>query len=131
VQQEWAAEELIESWTLVGADRDLVANKPGATRLGFAVLLKFYEVVARLSRDASEVPGAAVVYLADLVGVDAAEFDRYWWSSRSSEYHRAQIRDAFWTRPATEADGDRWCSWLAVELCPVETRRDRWWRRSF
>jgi len=125
VQQEWAAEELIESWTLVGADWDLVANKSGATRLGFAVLLKFYEIEARFPRDASEVPGAAVVYLAGLVGVNAAEFDRYSWSSRSSEYHRAQIRDAFGTRPATEADGDRWCSWLAVELCPVETRRDR------
>lgn len=31
---EWSAQDLVASWTLVG-------NKTGATRLGFAVLLKF------------------------------------------------------------------------------------------
>jgi hypothetical protein len=35
--------ELVERWTLVGADEaDLIKGKRGATRLGFALLLKFY-----------------------------------------------------------------------------------------
>jgi hypothetical protein len=33
-------------WTLTGDDWNLVGNKSGETRLGFAVLLKFYEIVA-------------------------------------------------------------------------------------
>jgi hypothetical protein len=45
--REWSPEELIESWTLVGQDWTLVDNKTGATRLGFALLLKFFELEAR------------------------------------------------------------------------------------
>jgi len=31
VRREWGAEELIDCWTLVGGDWDLVGNKIGAT----------------------------------------------------------------------------------------------------
>jgi len=53
---EWEPEELIACWTLVEADQELVANKSGATRLGFALLLKFFELEARFPRDVSELP---------------------------------------------------------------------------
>ena len=36
MRQEWEPEELVASWTLLDADWALVANKAGATRLGFA-----------------------------------------------------------------------------------------------
>ncbi len=35
-------DELVEHWTLLQEDRELVAGKRGATRLGFVLLLKFY-----------------------------------------------------------------------------------------
>ena len=35
---EWSADAVIGSRTIVDEDRDLVANKAGATRLGFALL---------------------------------------------------------------------------------------------
>jgi len=41
---EWEPDELIAAWTLTGGDWDLIANKVGVTRLGFAVMLKFYEI---------------------------------------------------------------------------------------
>jgi hypothetical protein len=47
MRREWSPEELIEPWTLLGQDRTLVGNKSGATRLGSAVLLKFFEIEAR------------------------------------------------------------------------------------
>jgi TnpA family transposase len=125
VQVGLASDELIESWTLVDADRGLVGNKSGATRLGFAVLLKFYEIEGRFPRDRGEVPAEAVAYVARLVDVEAEAFERYSWTSRTVEYHRAQIREAFGTRVATKADEKRWSLWLAAEVCPVETRRDR------
>lgn len=43
---------LIEEWTLVGRDFDLLGQKPGSTRLGFALLLKFFENEARFPRGA-------------------------------------------------------------------------------
>jgi hypothetical protein len=35
-------DELVEHWTLPDDDQELVAGKRGVTRLGFALLLKFY-----------------------------------------------------------------------------------------
>lgn len=46
-------DELVEHWILLEDERELVAGKRGPTRLGFAVLLKFYArgpVPARQSR---------------------------------------------------------------------------------
>ena len=37
-------------WTLVKSDWDLIANKADVTRLGFAVMLKFYENDGRVER---------------------------------------------------------------------------------
>ena len=57
--------------------------------------------------------------------VDPALFAKYSWTGRSIKYHRSQIRKVYRTRPPTEDDEDRWARWLAAELCPAETNRDR------
>jgi hypothetical protein len=125
MRAEWGPDELIAAWTLTGGDWDLIANKAGVTRLGFAVMLKFYQIEGRFPAYREEVPPAAVAYLGSLVKVDTALFARYSWRGRTIEYHRAQIRRVFGTRPATEDDEDRWARWLAEEICPTETNRDR------
>jgi hypothetical protein len=50
--------DLIECWTLDEAEFELLANKTGATRLGFALLLQFFELEARFPRR-EDVPRAA------------------------------------------------------------------------
>lgn len=89
------------------------------------MMLKFYELEGRFPAYAEEVPPAAVEYVASLVRVDVALFAKYSWRGRTIEYHRAQIRKAYGTRPASEADEERWAQWLADEVCPVETDRGR------
>lgn len=42
MRREWEPEDLIASWTLLDDDWRLVGNKTGTTRLGFAVILKFF-----------------------------------------------------------------------------------------
>ena len=49
MRREWEPEELIASWTLIEPDWELIGSKPGATRLGFAALLKFFEIEGRLA----------------------------------------------------------------------------------
>ena len=46
-RREWELEDLIECWTLDEEEFALPANKTGATRLGFALMLKFFELEAR------------------------------------------------------------------------------------
>ena len=125
MRAEWEPDELIDAWTLTGGDWGPIANKAGVTRLGFAVMLKFYEIEGRFPAYREEVPQAAVAYLGSLVKVEPALFAKYSWRGRTIEYHRAQIRRVYGTRPPTEADEDRWAQWLAEEICPTETNRDR------
>ncbi|MFE9500717.1 DUF4158 domain-containing protein [Streptomyces collinus] len=104
VRQEGSPEELLANWTLAGGDWDLVANKSGAARLGFSLLLKFFEFGGRSPDVLEEVPPAAVEYVADLVKVPAPDFAKYTLVGRTAEYHRKQIREALGFRPSTVAD---------------------------
>jgi len=75
-------DELVEHWTLVGDERDLVAGKRGATRLGFALILKFYAGYGRFPAGRSELPGEVVAFIAKQVKVPASELGFYeWWGS--------------------------------------------------
>jgi hypothetical protein len=120
VRQEWSPEELLVNWTLVDGGWVLGANKSGATRLGFSLLLKFFELEGRFPDVLEEVPPAAVEYVADLVKVPATDFTKYTLVGRTGEYHRKQIREAMGFRPSTVADEKALAEWLALEVCPVE-----------
>jgi len=43
-------DELVGHWTLLDDERELIAGKRGPTRLGFALLLKFYARAGRFPR---------------------------------------------------------------------------------
>jgi hypothetical protein len=73
MRREWELEDLIECWTLDEAEFGLLANKSGATRLGFALMLKFFELEARFPRR-EDVPRAAVEFVAGQVKVDPGLF---------------------------------------------------------
>jgi hypothetical protein len=124
VRREWELEELIECWTLDKEELALLANKSGATRLGFGLMLKFFELEARFPRR-EDVPRAAVEFMAGQVKVDTALFASYDWSGRTIEYHRAQVRKFHGFSEPTVNDEDRLADWLAADICPMEMSRDR------
>ncbi len=117
-------DKLIDHWTLVGDEPELVAGKRGATRLGFALLLRFYTERGRFPRSRSEFPDAAVDYVARQVGVAAAELAFYEWSGRTIEFHRRQIRLALGFRECGVADADKFTEWLVSNVTQVERGRD-------
>ncbi|MFC4565530.1 DUF4158 domain-containing protein [Nocardiopsis mangrovi] len=124
MRQEWTPEEPVDAWALEEGDRKPLGNKSGATRLGFALLLKFFQIEGRVPAYAKEIPAAAVDHVASEVGVDAALFAEYPWGTRAVKYHRRQIRDHYGTRPPTEDDEEQLAAWLAATGCPVEAGRD-------
>jgi hypothetical protein len=125
MRREWEPEGLIAAWTLIEPDWELIGSKPGATRLGFAALLKFFEIEGRFPEYGAEVPEQAVTYLAEQVKVDPALFGKYQWVGRTSERHRAQVRASLGFRECTEADQQELAVWLAREMCPTELRREQ------
>ena len=72
VRREWEPEDLIACWTLLDGNRPLVANKRGTTRLGFALMLKLFELEVCFPRHAGEIPPAAVDYVSSQVKVELA-----------------------------------------------------------
>ena len=77
MKRQWEHEELVEHWTLDVEDRALLDNKTGATRLGFAILLKFFRREGRFPQHKNEVPGIVITYLSTQVGVNASAYMQY------------------------------------------------------
>src|SRR5690348_555380 len=61
-------DELVEHWTGLDDERELIAGKRGPTRLGFALLLKFYTWVGRFPRGRGELADETVAFVARQVG---------------------------------------------------------------
>lgn len=123
MRQEWSPEDVVACWTLVDGDRDLVANKTGPTRLGFRLMLRFFEIEGRFPEFIEEFPQPAVEYVAELVKVPTAELAKY--DLAGAKRHRKQIREVLGFWPSTLADEERLTAWLAAEVCPVELVEDR------
>ncbi|WP_198541164.1 DUF4158 domain-containing protein, partial [Parafrankia soli] len=118
-------DELVGNWTLVGDELEQLSGRRGATKLGFALLLRFYAVHGRFPMGRSEIPDQAVAYVARLVGVPAAELGLYEWDGRTVKAHRADIRRYFGFRECSVPDADKAADWLAVEVCEKEWQVDR------
>jgi len=107
---------------LLDDEQELLAGKRGPTRLGFALLLKFYTRLGRFPRGRGELPDEAVAFVARQVGVDPAEVGFYEWSGSTIAYHRAQIRAHLGFRECSVADADKLAEWLAANVCQAERR---------
>src|SRR5262249_30292720 len=125
VKYDWTADELIEHRTLLPGEKALLANKTGPTRLGFAVLLKFFQHEGCFPQGPQEVPAVIVDFLARQVGVAPSEWPRYRWQGRTIEYQRAQIRKRLGFREATVEDAAALSAWLCDHVLSQDQNRDR------
>jgi hypothetical protein len=125
MKRTWTPEELLEHFTLLPDELVAIGNKSGATRLGFAVLLKCLQYEDRFPRSRVEVALDVVRFLAVQVGVDAALFAQYAWEGRTIEAHRAQIRGMTKLREFRHADEEALLDWLCTEIFHHEHHPDR------
>jgi Domain of unknown function (DUF4158) len=117
-------EDLIVDWTLLPGEETLVGSKRGPARLGFAVLLKFFQREGRFPQRPQDVPPAVVAHVAAQVGIPAAHWDAYDWDGRTIKYHRAEIRTLLGFREATLADSEALRTWLGDQVLPTTVRLD-------
>ncbi len=116
MKREWHPDECVEHWTILPRERQLLGNKSGPTRLGFAVLLKCFQYEGRFPRQPHDVSLSVVAYIAQQVDVEPDAWSQYEWHGRSIEYHRAQIRQQLGFREATVADGHALSRWLCDQV---------------
>lgn len=125
MKRTWTSEELLEHFTLLPDELAAVGNKSGATRLGFAVLLKCLQYEGRFLRSRQEAAPEVVRFLAPQVGVDATLFAQYLWEGRTIEAHRAQIREMSKIREFRRADEEALLDWLCTEIFHHEHHPER------
>jgi len=115
-------EELIENWTLVPQELELVKKKIGAGQMGFAILLKYFQLMARFPDDKAEIPDSVIKYVASQLQVDSSLYSQYNWQGRTIKQHRAEIREMFEFRTVTLSDSVALSDWLISEILPNEQR---------
>ncbi|MDN5917571.1 MAG: Tn3 family transposase, partial [Pseudonocardia sp.] len=115
-------DELVEHFTLLPDEVALLRNKSGATRLGFAVLLKYFTRAGRFPSGRSAVADEAVEFVARQVGVPAADLGFYDWSGRQIKAHRAEIRQVLGFRECGVADAEKLTDWLVAQVAESERR---------
>ncbi len=125
VKKSWLRDELELHWGLLPPESSLLRNKSGATRLGFALLLKFFQLEWRFPAAAHEIPDQAVAFLAEQTQVPAAEWRQYPWDGPTICRHRAEVRNWTGFREATLEDARALEAWLLAEKLPEEQRYER------
>jgi len=122
VKAHWDTEELIDNWTLVPQELELVSNKVGANQIGFAVLLKCFQIFAQFPNSPKEIPPIVISYIAQQLKIPETIYSEYNWQGRSISNHRVSIRKLCGFRTATIGDGEEMLNWLKTEIIPNEQR---------
>jgi hypothetical protein len=123
-------DELIEHWTLVGEELDLLVGRTGPSKLALALRLKFFTQHGRFPEGRSELHDDSIAYVATQVKVPASDLGLFDWEGRTAERHRAQVRDFLGFRECTVPDAEKLTEWLADHVCSRERRPERVRSRS-
>ena len=123
MKRQWEPEELIEQFILMPAELAIlpeeVTNANSSNRLGFAVLLKFFQVEARFPQSPVEIPKVVVAFIAHQLQLTEEDYRHYNWSGRTTKTHRAQIRTFLGFRLIAQSDKPLMKTWLMAEVLPL------------
>lgn len=118
MKRNWNEDELLEHFTLLPIERKLIGNKTEASRLGFTVLLKYFQQEARFPAKKQDIPKVVIEFIAHQLGFSPTLFEEYRWGAeeRNFTYHRKQIREFFDFRELTAKDNDLLTDWLNEQV---------------
>ncbi|MDF2883726.1 MAG: transposase [Clostridiaceae bacterium] len=116
MRRNWELDDLIDHFTIMPNEMFLIGNKTGETKLGFTVLLKFFQYEARFPNSKKEIPKMVLDYIAKQVQVPGNLFDNYDMTSRTYYNHKSQIREHVGFREPTSEDADIISNWLSKHV---------------
>lgn len=119
MKKNWNEEELLADFVLMPNELHLcMVNKTDANRLGFALLLKYFQQEARFPSKKQDIPKAVVEYIAKQLDISPESFDVYRWGGKEKTYtrHRKSIPDYFGFQELTHTDNERLEQWLEEQV---------------
>lgn len=134
MKHNWTLDELIDSWTLLPNELELVnSSKADHNRLVFALLLKYFQLEGKFPRHQREIPQTAVNYVARQLKISPHVFQQYDWRGRTSVNQRREIRSFLGFREGTTDDVEVVSRWLQEHILPqtqqLDAVRDAVYRR--
>jgi TnpA family transposase len=115
MRQYFTPQELADHFTLLPDEQALLANKTGANRLGFVVLLKYFQWEGCFPDHPHDLPNAVVLHIAHSLNMSADRYLQYDFEGRTARYHKEQIRQWTGFRPGTTADAKALTAWLCAQ----------------
>ena len=115
MRQYFTPQELADHFTLLPDEQALLANKTGANRLGFVVLLKYFQWEGCFPDHPHDLPNAVVLHIAHSLNMSADRYLQYDFEGRTARYHKEQIRQWTGVRPGTTADANALTAWLCAQ----------------
>ena len=115
MKQKWILKELKEFWTLATSELKLLSGVSHKHRIGYALLLKFFQMEGRFPESKNEIPKACAVFIAEQLESPVELFQtffKYDWDDRTSRHRRAEIRNFCGYREATTDDTQKISDWL-------------------
>ena len=114
MKQRWTSDELNNYWTLTNEETELVnkTSKTDYNRIGYAVLLKYFQIEGKFPHRKQEIPDVVVEHIAQQLKVQSNEFKRYELQERVAKRHRVQIRAFLGVRVGTVVDAKTILAWL-------------------
>jgi hypothetical protein len=122
VKPNWDTEELIENWTLLPTELELLENKVGGNKIGFALLLKHFQLFTRFPDNNLSIPQVVISFVASQINLSKDYYSDFNEQGRSARVYRAEIRRLFDFRIATVQDSEQMIDWLISEILPNERR---------
>jgi hypothetical protein len=120
LKSQWEIDELIEHFILRPEEFALLSGSSAVNQLGLAVLLKFFQYEARFPTSPKEVPDEIIDFLARQLGLDAALFADYKWTTNTIKKHRKTIRHLYEFQRATRQDQRKVQIWLYENVVGYE-----------
>lgn len=133
MKRNWELDEIIDHFTFLSNELSLIGNKTGETRLGFAVMFKFFQYEAKFPNHKNEIPKTVLNYIAKQIGISSEFFENYDIGSRTYYNHKAQIREFFNFREVTNDDMLEMTEWLSKQVfyndADLETLKEKAYKR--
>ena len=102
--------------------RQLAEKKVGGNQIGFALLLKHFQLFAYFPEDKSSISQAIISYIALQVNLPESSYSEYDWQGRSAKVYRVEIRRLFNFKVASVQNSEEMVTWLIDEILPDEPK---------
>lgn len=87
-------------------------------KLAFAVMLKFFRLEGRYPSNEDVIPEILTTCLADQLGLQSINLDRFDWEGATAKRFRHEVRQSHSHKKATKRDSLRLMNWLITHVLP-------------